>query len=348
MARYLDRTFEEGEYYECLDRQIYAVASNKLWLDSVDTVTINDTGECIIQLARWQALGTKKSRNRTWHRRKWFNIRSSAKWYGARDIVDQQIGMLDAGEEGLLNLDEQSPDLISHSDAVSELRAEAGEREALIEHHIELSRKYKTRLHNFRTHIRQYRSVLTELEGLINKPGTTETEVHQFLHTQKAYWVFGLEYVDLRTKVWFPPDTRDFQFDLMLKRIDGFFDLVELKGPHERLFSPRTRKRAKLNTKLAEALMQAINYLDACSRSSLKDILKPKALIVIGSRESDNITQRRLLQSHLAGIEILTYQDLADRGKMLLEHIRAPKRRKRPTSAKSKHSEKGSRARTSS
>ena len=327
-ARYDGRTFEEGDYYECQNRQVYAAARNRIWLYTVDTVTINETGECIIQLVKWQAIGKKKSKTRIWRRKRPFNIRSLNQWYGAREVVDQQIDHLDIGNEELLSPHDHNPELISHSAEVSELRAEVGEKEALARHHIELSQKYKTRLNNLRQHIRQYRSVLRELENLINRKGTTETEVHEFLDKEKAYWVFGLEYVNLESKVWFPPDTEDFQFDLMLKRVDSFYDLVELKGPQERLFSPRTRRRSKLNSKLAEALMQAINYLDACARSSLKEILKPKALIVIGSRESDNTSQRRLLQSHLASIEILTYQDLVDRGKMLLEHIHKPRRLK--------------------
>jgi len=173
--------------------------------------------------------------------------------------------------------------------------------------------------------------VTNELEELIKQPQITETEVHEFLDKKKAYWIFGLQYMNLESEVHFPPDSEGFWFDLMLKRNDDLYDLVELKGPQVKLFSPKTKKRTKLNSKLAEALMQAIIYLDACDRSTFKDILKPKAWIIIGSRETDNITQRRLLQSHLAGIEILTYQDLVDQGKMLLEHIKMPKRRRHRT-----------------
>lgn len=328
MGRYMNRLFDEGAYYSCLDRQIYAVSSNKVWVYSVDRVVENETGKLIIQVVRWQARGKKKSRAKYWQRRRTFNIRSRNQWYPAREIVDREVAQIEIGREEFLEQNAEELEVLSHSDEISELRAEVGEKEALARHHQELSRRYRSRLRDIKTHIQQYRGVLKELEGLVNCAGMTETNVHEFLEREKAYWVFGLEYVDLESKVRFPPDIGDFEFDLMLRRVDNFYDLVELKGPGERLFNAKTKKRAKLNRALGEALMQVIIYLDACARSSLKEILKPKAIIVIGKSESDSVVQRRLLQSHLAGVEILTYDDLVARGAILLDHLQRKGRKK--------------------
>jgi len=331
VAKYMDRLFDEGDYYSCLDRHIYAVSSNKVWLYSVDRVVENETGKHLVQVVRWQARGKKKSRTRYWQKRKTFNVRSQNQWYPAREILDRQVAQIEIGREDFLDRYAEDMEVLSHSKEISELRAEVGEKEALAKHHQDLSRRYRSRLKDIKTHIRQYRGVIKELESLVSRSGITETQVHDFLEREKAYWVFGLEYVDLESKVSFPPDIGDFEFDLMLRRVDNFHDLVELKGPEERLFDARTKKRAKLNRALGEALMQVIVYLDACARSSFKEILKPKAIIVIGKGESDDIVQRRLLQSHLAGMEILTYDDLVARGTMLLDHL---ERKRRKTEAK--------------
>lgn len=327
VGMYLGRMFDEGDYYSCLNRQIYAASSNNVWLYSVDTVVENETGKHLVQVVRWQARGKKKSRTKYWQRRKTFNIRSQSQWYPAKEIVDRQVAQIEVGRERFLEQSDEGLEVLSHSEEISELRAEVGEKEALAKHHQELSRRYRSRLRDIKIHIRQYRGVLKEFEGLVNCAGITETQVHDFLEREKAYWVFGLEYVDLESKVRFPPDIGDFQFDLMLRRVDSFHDLVELKGPDERLFNAKTKRRAKLNRALGEALMQVIVYLDACARSSFKEILKPKAIIVIGKGESDSIVQRRLLQSHLAGVEILTYDDLVARGTMLLDHLDIKRRR---------------------
>ena len=107
----------------------------------------------------------------------------------------------------------------------------------------------------------------------------------------------------------------------MLRRLDGFHDLVELKGPNDSLFDRRTKNRWKLNAKLSEALGQVIVYLDACDRYRRAGLFKPKAVIVIGNKGTDNLRQRKLLGSRLAHVEILTYSELVERGGQLLKHL---------------------------
>src|SRR5439155_13628633 len=146
-----------------------------------------------------------------------------------------------------------------------------------------------------------------------------------FIERNKPFWMFGLEYTDVESKVKFPPRSKKFEFDLMLRRIDGFTDLVELKGPNESLFDRRTRRRSKLNTALAEALGQVFTYLNECDRHGAFRLFKPKAIVVIGNRRTDDPRQRRLLTSHLARVEILTYSDLFCHGTRLLKHLEASK-----------------------
>jgi len=64
----------------------------------------------------------------------------------------------------------------------------------------------------------------------------------------------------------------------MLRRNDGFLDLVELKGPNTNLFDMRTRNRTNINVDLSTALGQVLAYLHECDRGKRKKIFKPKAL----------------------------------------------------------------------
>jgi len=145
--------------------------------------------------------------------------------------------------------------------------------------------------------------------------------VHEFIEKANPFWLFGLEYLALDCKVPFPEKKPVFFFDIMLRRLDGFHDLVELKGPNDSLFDRRTKNRWKLNAKLSEALGQVIVYLDACDRYRRAGLFKPKAVIVIGNKETDNLRQRKLLGSRLAHVEILTYSELVARGGQLLKHL---------------------------
>ena len=92
----------------------------------------------------------------------------------------------------------------------------------------------------------------------------------------------------------------------MLRRNDGFLDLVELKGPNTNLFDMRTRNRTNINVDLSTALGQVLAYLHECDRGKRKKIFKPKALTVIGRRTKENDRQKRLLVSHLARVDVLT------------------------------------------
>ena len=108
----------------------------------------------------------------------------------------------------------------------------------------------------------------------------------------------------------------------MLKRFDGFKDLVELKSPNARLFRKASERRSRLTGPLAEALGQVVAYLNACDMYQRIDLFRPKAFIVIGNKTTDDEKQRRLLQSHLTQVEILTYSSLIERGESLLRHLR--------------------------
>ena len=109
----------------------------------------------------------------------------------------------------------------------------------------------------------------------------------------------------------------------MLKRLDGFQDLVELKGPHERLFTAvgRARRRYRINQGLGHALGQVMSYLEACDRHGDGLLHHPRAIIVIGDEKTDNPNQRRLLMAHLTQVDITPYSELIRQAEAFLRQL---------------------------
>jgi hypothetical protein len=165
--------------------------------------------------------------------------------------------------------------------------------------------------------------ILDEYRKLISNQNTTETDVHKFMVEKDVFWMFGLEYIRIKSKVRYPPGKKHYEFDLMLERHDSFWDLVELKGPNENLFDKRTTRRSKPNEKLSEAIAQVFTYLYAIDKTSDQNIVKPKAYIVIGNEKTDRPSERRIFSSHLSNIELITHSELYSRGLLLLKHIKS-------------------------
>jgi hypothetical protein len=326
------RTFREWSLVRVLRRVVTGVQPNRSWLYSVDELEDVNTHKVTLQIVRWQARFDDEH-HPIWLNRSRYNVRSEEQWDSTSKVVDSyldssklpsdpafsedflQVSSGAKRRRGLGELeDNRDTEVVSLRLRLKEARsARAVEASA--------KRKAHSRIRAMKKHTGEYRRVLGEFKAVVNAPSATETDVHNFIEAKNPFWLFGLEYLGFDSKVGFPPKKPVFWFDLMLHRMDGFHDLVELKGPNERLFDRRTSRRAKLNTKLSEALGQVIAYLEACDRTRKAGLFKPKALIVIGTKKTDDPRQRRLLASHLANVEVLTYSQLVQRGDQLLGHL---------------------------
>lgn len=320
-----------------LRRTVTGLAANKVWLYSVDELEDVGSGQVAIQIVRWQARHDDLH-HPIWMNRSRYNVRSLEQWETATTAVESYLDHSRLRHDPAF-VDEFEPVGRGVSRAQRAPRtirsAQADSRDARIQDLTKLvkeanaaraaeaaaRRKARTWLRQLKRHAKTYRKTFGEFRSLVGSPATTETDVHNFIERSNPFWLFGLEYLGLDSKVPFPEKKPVFFFDLMLRRLDGFFDLVELKGPHDSLFDRRTKNRWKLNSKLSEALGQVIVYLDACDRYRKAGLFKPKAVIVIGSKGTDNLRQRRLLGSRLAHVEILTYSELVERGSQLLKHL---------------------------
>jgi len=178
------------------------------------------------------------------------------------------------------------------------------------------------------------RRQLAAYGSLIESPDVTETDVQRFL--EESPWIVGLPYVSARPRVEIPRG----EIDFVLDRFDGFFDIVELKGPRDRVIVEPTEPHASrpasasayaLGPSLGGALAQAHHYRAILKQSrelsaqyGLGDTREPRILIVIGrSRDLSATAQEILRQLNLTlhRVEVLPYDILGRRTEGLLENI---------------------------
>ncbi|MFO7991626.1 MAG: DUF4263 domain-containing protein [Thermoplasmata archaeon] len=335
------RQFEEREYYKTIERHIAGQASNRVWLYTVDKALERERDsnefktEPIVRIIRWQARNIDDKK--IWRQRSSYNVRSEEEWASTSEIVEAIKGTNMPGSS-FVRIPQEELDKLHDEIDLKEKRLKKEKRKRVnLKEQIQNLREvnsakmvelnsYKKRIKLMKNNIREYNNVLKNFNDLINENDTTETHVHNFLLDNNADWLFGLKYIELDSKVRFPPNTKkyNYEFDMMLKRYDEFWDLIELKGPNENLFDQRTRKRSKPNRKLSEAIGQVFTYLHICDRMKSKLVLKPRAYIIIGKTETDDIRERRIFASYLNNVRVWTYSDLYERGKKLLKYIKSP------------------------
>ncbi len=322
LAQYLGRRFIESERYECLDRTPTGYPKNKVWLYTVDKAVEVESNKPIIQIVRWRAKNDPENgKVKLWSRFRTYNIRSTEQWDASKAVIDQIIDDADLDSDPGFQLTTEVDTVEIPAEEVDERDrelVEAHEREHLQR---EKRRRMEQKYRKIKAHRDEFKAKLEELRRIVEDPESIETDIQNFISSKKLYWIFGLQYSDIKSKVSFPPKNKKYEFDFMLERDDGFLDLVELKGPNVNLFDKKTSRRYKLNANLSEALGQVLVYLDECDRTDMTGLFKPTALIVIGTKNSDNPRQRKLLMSHLARVNIMTYDDLIAHGERLLKHI---------------------------
>lgn len=342
IQQYNGRKFINSDYYQPVERYVAGASRNKIWLytveraneftrdddiSNVDDVKIKPTGRTVLRIVRWRGRNDSKNKDikywRTGGRNGGsYNIRSEKEWIITSEIVNQLISTEISDVNFVPLPEEEYSYLLGQKDDVAKLNFEI-EKIRTLKASKEVQLKiYKKQISLIKDNIKKHETILLEFQSLVEKGDTKETDVHKYIEDKRPFWLFGLEYVDMDSRVGFPPNKKDYEFDLMLQRHDNFWNLVELKGPNENLFDKRTQHRNKPNKVLSEAIGQVFTYLHICETIGLKEILKPKAIIVIGKESTDKLSERRIFSSYLNNIELITYTELLERGKKLLEHIK--------------------------
>lgn len=162
----------------------------------------------------------------------------------------------------------------------------------------------------------EYRDVRNRLEELILDSSTGENAFQG--HLSKNPWIFGSEYSELlQRRAW----TRDDKLDFMLRRtVDGFLEIIEIKTafPEPLFIHDKSHESYYASAKLSAALGQVMRYVEEVQRNrdtilanDKVDTLKIRVRVIMG-RDGDAAQQAALrkFNSHLHGIEVITYDQL--------------------------------------
>jgi hypothetical protein len=179
------------------------------------------------------------------------------------------------------------------------------------------------------------RDDLSAYQELLAGERTTETDMQRFLAEHPL--LFGLEYASIRPQTAGPSGAMDF----VLERFDGYNDLVELKGPGDKIIKAPSQQpqsgvpsphNYKLSSGLSQALAQAMAYRDRLTRfgSAAEELhgipnpREPRLLIVLGRQSALESHQRHVLQElnrSLHRAEIIPYDLIASRAEATLTNI---------------------------
>lgn len=163
------------------------------------------------------------------------------------------------------------------------------------------------------------KGAIEELDKELSAAERNENKLQMCLTSNPV--LFGPEYVKILPKHRLGAE---FEVDYGLQRVSGLIDLVEIEASNHLLFT----KGGNPTKELVHAEQQVLDWLDWCdrhgeyAREALSVLLNPVGYVVIGRRSSlDAEHQRKLFRRNATfanRIVILTYDDLQDRAKALL------------------------------
>ncbi len=167
---------------------------------------------------------------------------------------------------------------------------------------------------------------------LLTKEGASETDFHNYLRRYPL--LLGLEYAEVMSRV----KLAKAELDFVVRRHDGYRDVLELKGPGEPIINFDGEQEAypsaySIAPKLARALAQVQLYKERIAASSRDDrelygaTRDPRITIVIG-RDSDlpNETARKILRQlnvTLHRTKVLPYDILGKRAEAQMNNLLA-------------------------
>ena len=179
---------------------------------------------------------------------------------------------------------------------------------------------------------------VNELESRLETGGFTETSGDDSWQKwiYKNNWLFGVKYKEPveKNKI----NITGIMPDYLFPTLDGFVDILEIKLPEDEVILRDTNHPGswKWTSETNTAIGQVVNYLGEIDRLRLEiernikeqyecetSLLKPRAYILIGkstSWENNKKEGLRKMNHALHGIEVLTYQDLLDRGNQALKN----------------------------
>lgn len=170
--------------------------------------------------------------------------------------------------------------------------------------------------------------------AVLKNPHSTESDFQSILEDHP--WLVGLDYTEVIPRPQIPRG----EVDLLLRRYDGFYDLIELKSPQDPIIVgsrekqqvPPSPSSLALSPALAQALAQAHAYRETFtshetimqSHYGLGWTRNPRLIIVIGRASSIESGARRVLEQlnlSLHRVEIVPYDVVTDRAEMFIANV---------------------------
>ena len=180
----------------------------------------------------------------------------------------------------------------------------------------------KIHLEKQKSRIPELKQRLKEFEGLLKHPKINEQKIHKFLRNN--IWMFGTNYTRMfKSEKVMTINSRN---DFLLKRFDGYFDILDLKSPKFELFVKSRGKKRVLSKYLKDAISQMMVYLAEARTFYLSikkqtglDVYFPEGIIVIGRRKDEDKELLKIHNEFLNKIKIWTYDDLIDTAKKTID-----------------------------
>lgn len=183
----------------------------------------------------------------------------------------------------------------------------------------ELGRRHALVSEAFRT-LALLKSAIRHLGGLLAMPHRDEAALQRCLTTHPV--LFGLDYKAVIPKFRLG---KSFELDFALQRHSGLVDLLEIEPSSLPLYT----KSGNPSQHLVHAEQQVLDWIEwlesnsRLARDDLPGMARPAGQVCIGSRismqQADHVRLHRRNAMWGGSITILTYEDLLDRGRNVLE-----------------------------
>ncbi|MFJ3404523.1 Shedu anti-phage system protein SduA domain-containing protein [Promicromonospora sp. NPDC090134] len=176
--------------------------------------------------------------------------------------------------------------------------------------------------------LRSRRVSLDALRAVVDEPTSSEGALHACLKSQD--WIFGGAYVGELVRRQYAPDAI---LDIPLLRGDGSLHVIELKRANIKDLLVRRSGHVMLGASVHHAVSQAENYLRTLDEAHGRilaehgiETRRASATVVIGhpkylhaNYSSDEVADTlRTYNSHLARLEVITYEMLLDSATRML------------------------------
>jgi cold shock CspA family protein len=177
-----------------------------------------------------------------------------------------------------------------------------------------------------------WKSLIEELEDLINRPQVSESQLQEFFERNPDF-LCGDIYESARSHIVLQrPDAGPLIPDFALKppNENALCDLLELKLPRAKLLVGQSNRK-RLSAALLEACAQLREYRDyfesRANRQAIEEIyglrfFRPRMMVIIGKRSEYMASDLRKAEGDIPQLSITTYDDLLERARARMRRIK--------------------------